>query len=98
GRADVEDDGMETEAVQASDSVAGPEPGDDGPVEQVEPQGSNAPVNLPEPVSVGESTEAPESSEPGAAAIAVNCDAVVPAANGHDNGQGLDIPEFLRRV
>ena len=102
GRAGVEDGGMETEAVQASDSVAAPEPSPepegDGPVEQVEPQGSNAPVNLPEPVSVGESTEAPESTEPGAAAIAVNGDAVVRAANGHDNGQGLGIPEFLRRV
>ena len=75
-----------------------PEPEDDGPVEQIEPQGSNAPVNLPEPVSVSESTEATESVEPGAPAIAVNGDAVVRAANGHDNGQGLDIPEFLRRV
>ena len=102
GRPRVEDDGMETEAVQASDSVAAPEPSPepegDGPVEQVEPQGSDAPVNLPDPVSVGESAEALESTEPGAAAIAVNGDAVVHAANGHDNGQGLDIPEFLRRV
>ena len=52
----------------------------------------------PEPVSVAESNEVTESTEPGAAAIAVNDDAVVRAANGHDNGQGLDIPEFLRRV
>ncbi len=67
GRAGVEDGGMETEAVQASDSV-------------------------------GESTEATESIEPGAANGDGIGNAVVRAANGHDNGQGLDIPEFLRRV
>jgi len=35
------------------------------------------------------SIEAPEAAEHHAAPI---------AANGHDNGNGLDIPEFLRRV
>ena len=56
---------------------------DAGPVG---PQGAGAPANPPESV------------EPGAAAIAVNGDAVIRAANGHDNGNEPDIPEFLRRV
>ena len=102
GRAGVEDGGVETEAVQASHSVAGPEPSpepeDDGPAEQVEPRSADAPANAPEAVSVAESNDVPESTEPGAPTIAVNGDAVVRAANGHDNGDGLDLPEFLRRV
>ena len=102
GRAGVEDGGMETEAVQTSDTVAGPEPSpepeDPGPVEQLEPQSADAPADASEPVSVAESIETPESAEPSGATIAVNGDAVVRAANGHDNGQGLDIPEFLRHV
>jgi len=103
GRAGVEDAGAETEAaVEASDSAAGPgpspEPEDAGPIEQVEPDSAGAPADASERVSVAESIDAPESVEPGAAAIAVNGDAVVRAANGHDNGNGLDIPEFLRRA
>ena len=99
GRAGVEDAGAETEAaVEASDSAAGPGPEHAGPIEQVEPESAGAPADASEPVSVAESIEAPESAEPGAAAIAVNGDAVVRAANGHDNGNGLDIPEFLRRA
>ncbi len=102
GRAGVEDGGMETEAVQTSDTVAGPEPSpepeDADTSEQVEPERAAAPADAPEPVSVAESIETPESAEPSGATIAVNGDAVVRAANGHDNGHGLDIPEFLRRV
>ncbi len=103
GRAGVEDSGTDTDAhAMPSDTVADAEapaePDGATPVEQVEPRSADAPANAPEPVSVGESTEATESVEPGAPAIAVNGDAVVRAANGHDNGQGLDIPEFLRRV
>ena len=99
GRAGVEDAGADTVAsTSVANAEAPAEPDDGGPAEQVEPRSADAPANAPEPVSVDESIEAPESTEPGAATIAVNCDAVVPAANGHDNGQGLDIPEFLRRV
>ncbi len=103
GRAGVEDSGTDTDAhAMPSDPVADAEapaePDDATPVEQVEPQSADAPANAPEPVSVGESTEATESVEPGAPTIAVNGDAVIRAANGHDNGQGLDLPEFLRRV
>ena len=87
----VEDAGAETEAaVEASDSAGGPEP-------SPEPEGAGTPADASEPVSVAESIEAPQSAEPGPAAIA-NGDAVVRAANGHDNGNGLDIPEFLHRV
>ena len=102
-RAGVEDagvgiaaDAVAPEAV--ADREASPEPDAAAPVEEVEPRSADAPANAPEPVSVDESIEAPESTEPGAAAIAVNGDAVVRTANGHDNGQGLDIPEFLRQV
>ncbi len=102
-RTGVEDAGVEMAAdavapEAAADPEASAEPDDTAPVEEVEPQSADAPANAPEPVSVGESTEAPESVEPGAPTIAVNGDAVVRAANGHDNGQGLDLPEFLRRV
>ena len=49
-----------------------------------------------------ESIEAPEAAEDCGATIVVNGnengDSVGHAANGHDNGGGLDIPEFLRRV
>ena len=102
GRAGVEDAGAQTAAGESWGSPAGPEPSlepEDADIsEQVEPESAAAPADASEPVSVAESIEAPESAEPGAAAIAVNGDAVVRAANGHDNGQGLDIPEFLRRV
>ena len=91
GRAGVEYVGAETEAVEASDSAAGPEPSpgseDASTAEQVEPENAAAPPCPPEPVAG--SIEVPEAAEPYAAAI---------AANGHDNGQGLDIPEFLRNV
>ena len=100
---DVEDAGVDADAqTVGSDTVADAEAPaqseDAGPAEPVEPQIANAPASAPEPVSVGESTEAPESTEPGTAAIAVNGNAVVRAANSHDNRNGLDIPEFLRRV
>ena len=89
GRAGVEDAGADTEAhAVASVSVAdakAPEPDDVAPVEQVEPRSADAPANAATPISVDGSNEAPESPEP-------------IAANGHDNGQGLDLPEFLRRV
>ncbi|MDE0356019.1 MAG: ParB N-terminal domain-containing protein [Deltaproteobacteria bacterium] len=100
GRASVEDASVEMAAAPeaAPDAEASAEPDDGGPAEQVEPRSADGPANAPEPVSMGESTEATESVEPGAPTIAVNGAAVVPAANGHDNGQGLDIPEFLRRV
>ncbi len=88
-RAGVEDAGADT---VASASVA--EPGDGGPAEQVEPGSADASANFPDPIPVAQSIEAPESPEP----IATNGDALVHAANGHDNGQGLAIPEFLRRV
>ena len=102
GRAGVEDAGAETAADESSNSVADPEasaqPEDPGPVEQLEPQSADAPANFPEPSSLAESIEAPESPEPIAANGDENGHAAVRAANGHDNGQGLDIPEFLRRV
>ena len=103
GRAGVDDAGAEPEAhavapEAAADPKASAEPDDAAPVEQVEPGGVDAPANFPEPVSAAESNEAPESPEPGAANGSGNGNAVVRAVNGHDNGQGLDIPEFLRRV
>ena len=102
GRAGVEDDGAQTEAdAETPDSVTNPEPpaepdGADS-AEQAEPQSADTPNPL-EQVSVARSIEARESAEPEVATIPVNGDAVVRAANGHDNGDGLDIPEFLRRV
>ena len=91
GRAGVGDAGAETEAVEASDSVAGPgpssEPDDATAGEQAEPESAGAPADPPEPAAA--SIEAPEAAEPCAAAI---------AANGHDKGGGHDIPEFLRNV
>ena len=91
GRAGVEDTGVETDAVKASVSVTNPEPPAEpdgpGPVEQVEPKSAGAPADPPEPAAG--SIEVPEAAEPYAVAI---------AANGHDNGGGLDIPDFLRRV
>ncbi|MDE0030326.1 MAG: ParB N-terminal domain-containing protein [Deltaproteobacteria bacterium] len=103
GRAGVENAGAEMAAdavapEAVADAEASAEPDEAAPVEQVEPRSADAPANAPEPVSVGESTKATESVEPGAPTIAVNGDAVVRAANGHDNGDGLDLPEFLRRV
>ena len=85
-------------SVSVADAGAPAEPEDAGPLEQVEPRSAHAPANFPEPISVAGSIEAPESPEPIAANGSGNGDAVVRAANGHDNGQGLDIPEFLRRV
>ena len=92
GRAGVEDTGAETAPpADTTPSVTGPEPpsepDNDGALEQVEPEGADAPADPP--VSTVESIEAPEAAEHHAAPI---------AANGHDNGNGLDIPEFLRRV
>ena len=92
GRAGVEDAGGETAAAsEASASAAGPgpspRPADAGAGEQVEPESAGAPADPPEPAAA--SIEVPEAAEPCAAAI---------AANGHDNGGGLDIPDFLRGV
>ncbi len=88
GRAGAEDASAETvPATEAPDSVAGPAPEDAGAPEPVEPEGADAPAEPPEPVAA--SIEVPEVAEPLGAAI---------AANGHDNGNGLDIPEFLRGV
>jgi len=64
-----------------------PQPEDAGAVEQVEPESAGAPADSPEPGAA--SIEVPDAAEP--------CAAVM-AANGHDNGDGLDIPEFLRNV
>jgi len=90
GRAAVEDAGADTVAsTSVADAEAPAEPDDGGPAEQVEPRSADPHANFPEPVSVAGSIEVPEPAEPCAAAI---------AANGHDNGNGLDIPEFLRRV
>ena len=94
GRAGVEDAGAETSpATEAPDSVAGPEPpsepDSDGARERVEPEGTDEPADSPPPVSTVESIEAPGAAEHQPAPI---------AANGHDNGNGLDLPEFLRRV
>ena len=89
GRANVEGDGAEAPAPEAPDSVAGPAPEDAGAPEPVEPEGADAPVDPPHPVSVTETVEAPAVTEHHPAPI---------AANGHDNGNGLDIPEFLRSV
>ncbi len=88
GRAGAEDASAETAPVtEAPDSVAGPAPEDAGAPEPVEPESADAPSDPPEPVAA--SIEVPEVAEPPGAPI---------AANGHDNGNGLDIPEFLRSV
>ncbi len=90
GRAGAEDAGAETaSATEAPDSVAGPAPEDAGAPEPVEPEGADAPIDPPHPVSVTETVEAPAGAEHHPAPL---------AANGHDNGNGLDIPEFLRSV
>ncbi len=90
GRAGAEDAGAETApATEAPDSVAGPEPSS-------EPEDARAPEHVeperadpPHPVSESETVETPAAAEHHPAPI---------AANGHDNGNGLDIPEFLRGV
>ncbi len=92
GRAGVGDAGAETAAAsEASDSAAGPgpspQPEDADTAEQVEPESAGALADPLEPVAA--SIEVPDTAEPCAAAI---------AANGHDKGGGLDLPEFLRRV
>ncbi len=94
GRAGVEDAGAETApATEAPDSVAGLEPPSEpdsaDALEQVEPEGADEPADPPRPFSAAETVEVPEAAEHHAAPV---------AANGHDNGNGLDIPEFLRRV
>ena len=94
GSTGVEGDGAGTAPpADTTDSVAGTEPPSEsdatGAWERVEPEGADAPADPPLPVSTVESIEAPEAAEHHAAPI---------AANGHDNGNGLDIPEFLRRV
>ena len=94
GRAGAEDAGAETAPpADTTDSVAGPEPSLEpdaaGAPEQVEPEGADAPADPPHPISVTETVEAPAAAEHHPAPI---------TANGHDNGSGLDIPEFLRRV
>ena len=92
GSAGVEGDGAGTAPpADTTDSVAVTEPPSEpdgaGAAEPVEPEHTDAPADPP--VSTVESIEAPEAAEHHAAPI---------AANGHDNGNGLDIPEFLRRV
>ncbi|MDE0354610.1 MAG: ParB N-terminal domain-containing protein [Deltaproteobacteria bacterium] len=92
GRAGAEDASAETAPpADTTDSVAGPEPSsepeDARAPEPVEPESANTPADPPEPVAA--SIEVPEAAEPPGAPI---------AANGHDNGNGLDIPEFLRDV
>ena len=94
GRAGVEDAGTETgtEAVAVApdagaDPGPSPQPEDADTAERVEPESAGAPADPPEPVAA--SIEAPEAAEPCAAAV---------AANVHDEGGGLDIPDFLRRV
>ncbi len=90
GRAGVEDAGAETApATEAPDSVAGTEPDAGGALEQVEPETTDAPADPPRPVSVTGTVEVPEVIEHHPAPI---------AANGHDNGSGLDLPEFLHNV
>ncbi len=94
GSAGVEGDGAETAPpADTTDSVAVTEPPSEpdsaGAAEPVEPVHADAPADPPPPVSTVVSIEAPEAAEHHAAPI---------AANGHDNGNGLDIPEFLRRV
>ncbi len=98
GRAGVEDARTETEAVAASDSVAGPEPSsepiDTTAAEQVEPQSVDTPLEVDHRTGEddGPIAESADTVTPPEMADAI------PRANGHDNGQGLDIPEFLRRV
>ena len=98
GRAGVEDARTETEAVAASDSVAGPEPSsepiDATAAEQVEPQSVDTPLEVDHRTGEddGPIAESADTVTPPEMADAI------PRANGHDNGQGLDIPEFLRRV
>ena len=94
GRAGVEEAGAETgtEAVAVApdagaDPGPSPQPQDTDTAEQVEPESAGAPADPPEPVAA--SIEVLEAAEPCAAAI---------AANGHDNGGGLDIPDFLCNV
>ena len=93
GSAGVEGDGAGTAPpADTTDSVAGTEPPSEpdsaGAAEPVEPEHADAPADPP-PVSTVVSIEAPEAAEHHAAPI---------AANGHDNGNGLDLPEFLCRV
>ncbi len=90
GRAGAEDASAETAPpADTTDSVAGPEPSsepeDARAPEHVEPEHADA----PHPVSETETVETPAAAEHHPAPI---------AANGHDNGNGLDIPEFLRNV
>ena len=90
GRAGVEDAGAETgPPADTMDSVTHPEPSLEpdgaGAAEQVEPERADP----PHPVSVTETVEVPEAAEHHAAPL---------VANGHHNGNGLDIPEFLRRI
>ncbi len=94
GSAGVEGDGAGTAPpADTTDSVAGTEPPSEpdsaGAAEPVEPEHADAPADPPPPVSTVVSIEAPEAAEHHAAPI---------AANGHDNGNGLDLPEFLCRV
>ena len=94
GRAGAEDASAETAPpADTTDSVAGTEPPSEpdsaGAREQVEPESTDAPADPPQPVSAAETVEVPEAAGHHAAPI---------AANGHDNGNGLDIPEFLRGV
>ena len=93
GRDGVEGDGAGTAPpADTTDSVTSPEPSEpdnDGALEQVEPEGADAPADPPHPVSAAETVEAPAAAEHHATPL---------AANGHDNGNGLDIPEFLRRI
>ena len=90
GRAGVEGDGAGTASpADTTDSVAVTEPPSEpdsaGAAEPVEPEHADAPADQSPPVSTVVSIEAPEAAKHHAAPI---------AANGHDNGNGLDIPEF----
>ena len=90
GRAGVEDASAETvPPADTTESVTGPEPDSDGARERVETEGTDEPADSPPPVSTVESIEAPRAAEHHATPL---------AANGHDNSNGLDIPEFLRRI
>ena len=106
GRARVEDAGGETEADAAADPEASPEPEDPGAAERVEPQSADTPLDDDhrageddDPVAEAVDTSTPP--EMAGAVETLNAGSTadgVPRVDGHDNGNGLDIPEFLRRA
>ncbi len=94
GRSGVEDSSAETApSTDTTDSVTVPEPSsepqDTVAAEQVEPERADPPADPPRTVPATGTVEIPEMAEHHPAPI---------AANGHDDGNGLDIPEFLRNV